>query len=116
MDMLIALIGPVIFFWFLLAFPKAGRPFFIALGVFVAILAIYLLTDRTKTSGSHDDWYDAIAEAGFVFGLIAAAGPLVAQIWRYIRLRHDKPTDYPIALILCTVLVPVLGITLYDVF
>lgn len=104
MDILIALFGPSLVFWFLLALPRPGKPFLIALGLCIFIAIIIGLDAFQPSGGGPDNWYSGVPFLGFVLGLVLALGPLVAQIYRYNRHRKNLPTNYIAALILCAIL------------
>lgn len=105
MDLFLVVFGPSLLFWFLLALPKPGAPFFIALG-FCALFAAtwaWLLWSSPGGNSGPDNWYRGVPEMGFYLGLIIATGPFLAQIYRYIMYRKNKPTNYAGVLIFFTI-------------
>ena len=95
MEIVLILFGPAIFFWLLLALPAPGKPFLTSFGIFVAIAIVYALAaGNPGPSSGPDDWFHGIELAGLVIGLVAAIGPLVAQAWRHLRIRQNRPTYY----------------------
>lgn len=101
MSIMVFILLPAVVSWLLLALAPAGRGFVIALVVWGVGIGLWWQMGWTmaRNPSGPDDWFRGIGLLGFYLALPAAAGPIVAQVWRIFRLRSGAPTFYPLVLI-----------------
>lgn len=106
MEIIVFIALPAVMSWLFLALapPKGGFVIFLCIWAVGVALWWQMGASMNRNATGPDNYLRGIGLLGAQLALPAAAGPIVAQVWRAVRLHKGAPTYYPFVLLGASVL------------